>query len=164
MIFVTVGEQLPFDRLVRAFDQWAGLSREEVFAQIGKSSYPPTYIQYKQFLDSDEFKARLAEADAIVAHAGMGTIISALEIGKPILVMPRRAFLGEVRNDHQVATAKRFSQVYAIAVAMDEGELLEKLDRINEAGPPRSAARAERVASQELIEAIRSFISCEPKG
>ncbi len=37
MIFVTVGEQLPFDRLVRAVDEWAAASGKEVFAQIGNS-------------------------------------------------------------------------------------------------------------------------------
>ena len=46
-------------------------------------------------------------AAAIVAHAGMGTILTALETGKRLLVMPRRAALGEHRNDHQLATVSR---------------------------------------------------------
>ena len=43
MIFVTVGTQFPFDRLLRtvddAFDK--GLINEEVFAQTGESNYKP---------------------------------------------------------------------------------------------------------------------------
>ena len=40
MIFVTVGSQLPFDRLVRAVDDWAaGNGGAAAFAQIGASSY-----------------------------------------------------------------------------------------------------------------------------
>ena len=41
----------------------------------------------------------------VIAHDEMGSIITALEMGKPIVVMPRRAELGEHRNDHQVAAA-----------------------------------------------------------
>ena len=54
---------------------------------------------------------RMVAADAIIAHAGMGTILTALEMGKPLLVMPRRAELGEHRNDHQLATAMRFADL-----------------------------------------------------
>ncbi len=56
-------------------------------------------------------------ATAIVAHAGMGTILTALEMGKPLLVMPRRAALGEHRNDHQLATASRFAELGRVKVA-----------------------------------------------
>ena len=55
----------------------------------------------------------------------MGSIITALELGKRIIVMPRRADLGEHRSDHQVATAKRFAEQGRIEVAFNERELLE---------------------------------------
>jgi UDP-N-acetylglucosamine transferase subunit ALG13 len=43
MIFLTVGTQFPFDRLVRAVDEAFdnGAIDEEVFAQIGETSYRP---------------------------------------------------------------------------------------------------------------------------
>jgi len=43
MIFLTVGTQFPFDRLVRAVDSIIdkGLISETLFAQIGESSYKP---------------------------------------------------------------------------------------------------------------------------
>jgi UDP-N-acetylglucosamine transferase subunit ALG13 len=105
VIFVTVGSSEPFDRLVRAVDEWAGLrGRSDVFAQIGHSDYQPKHIQCSKFLDPSEFRTRFNNAQFVVAHAGMGSIITALEIGKPIVVMPRRAHLGETRSDHQVAT------------------------------------------------------------
>lgn len=111
MIFVTVGTQLPFDRMIRAVDEWAAESgRRDVFAQIGDGGYTPAAIEWVRFLTPDETACRLQEADLIVAHAGMGTIISALQMKKPIVVFPRRAELGEHRNDHQLATAKRFGE------------------------------------------------------
>ena len=118
MIFVTVGTQLPFDRLIAAVDAWAGETGVgDVFAQIGPTAYVPRHIEFAQFIPPAECAQRMREADAIVAHAGMGTILNALQLGKPLLVMPRRASLGEHRNEHQSATARRFEELGSVAVA-----------------------------------------------
>jgi UDP-N-acetylglucosamine transferase subunit ALG13 len=157
MIFVTVGEQLPFDRLIRAIDEWAGTSKKEIFAQVGRSGYIPKYISCKNFLTLEEFKDKFMTAELIVAHAGMGTIISALENNKPILVMPRQAILGEHRNEHQYATAKRFSELNYILVAYDDMQLkayLEDLEEIINHGKRRHASGP----SPLLIKTIRDFI------
>jgi len=130
MIFVTVGEQLPFDRLVRAVDVCAIATGQEIIAQIGESTLIPDNIEYKKFLNPQEFEECFMNADVIIAHAGMGTIITALELGKPLIVMPRQADLGEHRNDHQFATAKRFLALNYIMVAFTEAELAEKITRL----------------------------------
>ncbi len=77
---------------------------------------------------------------------------------KPILVMPRRASLGEQRNDHQLATARRFKETNRIMVAMDENELSEQLDRL---GALPEASRIGPYASAELLSAISRFIAGE---
>lgn len=158
MILVTVGEQLPFDRLIKAMDQWAAQTEHKVFAQVGRSVYKPAHIEYKDFLDQGEFRERLKEAQFIVAHAGMGTIISALEIGKPIIVMPRKSSLGEHRNDHQLATAKRFSMLHYVEVADDEQELLAKIDAILTRTNLGSPEKKLIDPSPALIQTIRDFI------
>jgi UDP-N-acetylglucosamine transferase subunit ALG13 len=157
MIFVTVGEQLPFDRLIIAIDNWAADSGAEVFAQTGNSQFKPKYIQYKKHIDPVEFKRIFLAADAVIAHAGMGTIITAMELRKPLLVMPRKALLGEHRNDHQLATAKRFLEQGYVDVAFDEIELIEKLGRYKNA--PQNAGKAINTqTSDRLIQIIRGFI------
>ena len=88
-------------------------------------------------------------------HAGIGSILAAMQHEKPIIVMPRRAKLRETRNDHQVATAKMFTKLGGIVVASDENELLERLDSLDAVAKP---APLSPMASTELIEAIRSFI------
>lgn len=147
---------MPFDRLVRTVDEWAArCGRRDVFAQIGPTDYRPSSIQWTQFLEPAEFRTRLAAASVVVAHAGMGSIISALEAGKPILVMPRRGDLRETRNDHQVATALRFGELGRVAVAMDEAELRVKLDELPALEP---GERLGGSASPQLIQRIRAFI------
>lgn len=132
MIFVTVGAQMHFDRLVKCVDEWSALrDLHDIFAQIGPSQYVPRFIKYTKFITPLEFKQTVIRADLIVAHAGMGSIISAFEASKPILIMPRRGNFGETRNDHQVATAKRFEAISSVQVAMNEMELVEKLNHLN---------------------------------
>ena len=158
MIFVTVGEQLPFDRLIRAMDEWAATSGQDVFAQTGNSKWKPAHMPYKEFLDPVDFKERLQSADLVVAHAGMGTIITALEVGKPILVVPRQQGLGEVRNDHQFATARRFQSLDFVEVAIDTDELKIKLDdRLRGGMAPKK--RGFVGPDPLLIATIREFVS-----
>lgn len=161
MIFLTVGAQMPFDRLVRGVDQWAcARARSDVFAQIGTTDYTPNSIEWSAFLEPPAFRERIERAAVIVAHAGMGSILTALQCGKPILVMPRRGDLRETRNDHQVATAERFKELGRVSVAMDESELPERLDEIHRlvATDPISPH-----ASPELLGALKSFIHAEGK-
>jgi UDP-N-acetylglucosamine transferase subunit ALG13 len=156
MIFVTVGTQLPFDRMVRTVDQWAGTQKDEaVFAQIGPAEYRPKNMPWAEFLDADECRRKVEQADLVVAHAGMGSILTALELAKPVVVMPRLSALGEHRNDHQLATAKRLLAQGRIIVAFNEAELLEKLAYF---GALRPAERIDVHASSALLTALRAFV------
>lgn len=160
MIFVTVGAQMPFDRLVGAVDEWAtSRQRTDVLAQIGPSELRTTTVSTVRFMKPEEFRSRVANARIIVAHAGMGTIITALELGKPIIVMPRRGNLRETRNDHQVATARQLQDAGRITVAYDERELIEKLDAADAHG---SFDRIQAHASQRLLNALKAFLQEKP--
>jgi UDP-N-acetylglucosamine transferase subunit ALG13 len=161
VIFVTVGAQMPFDRLIHAVDDWAvRRQRDDVFAQIGPTELKPNRIATTRFIDPREFRQRVDEARIVVAHAGMGSIITALELGKPILVMPRRGDLRETRNDHQVATARQFERSGRIAVAMDEQELADKLDMLDAMNGAEPVAPQ---ASAQLIAAVRGFLESQTK-
>jgi len=140
MILVTVGAQMPFDRLVAAVDRWVASSGyQDVFAQIGTSQYRPRHLRHERFLEPARFRNMCQKATLMVAHAGMGSIITALEFAKPILVMPRRGDLAETRNDHQIATARRFEKLGAVHVAMDEDDLSRRLDNfVNRVMSPSS--------------------------
>lgn len=160
MIFVTVGTQLPFDRLITAVDQWAGAQPgREVWAQIGPSRLRPRHMEHAQFVAPEECAERMLTAHAIVAHAGMGTILTALEIGKPLLVMPRRVALGEHRNDHQLATARRLAELGRVKVALDEAELPLRLDEVNRVAAQPSIGP---YAPDDFLAGLRAFIVGRP--
>lgn len=156
MIFLTVGHQMPFDRLVRAVDEWShATGRADIFAQIGEGEYWPRWFQAAPFITPAQFQERMATATAVVGHAGTGTIIAALQHRKPLLVLPRHASLGETRNDHQVATARYFHEKGHVLVAWTDQELPARLDEIATFRPLTTLGD---LGSPELIRRIRRFM------
>jgi UDP-N-acetylglucosamine transferase subunit ALG13 len=110
MIFLTVGTQLPFERLIKCVDQLCEQHRSlKVVGQIGNCSYTPKHFEYHNTLSIQDFNKLFLSADHIISHAGMGSILTALSNNKPILMMPRKAQFEEHRNDHQLGTAKNFA-------------------------------------------------------
>jgi UDP-N-acetylglucosamine transferase subunit ALG13 len=156
MILVTVGTDLPFDRMVRVIDDWAHKnSREDVFAQIGEGGWEPNHIRFAHFISPTEFSKYFVSASVIISHAGMGTILSALCHGKPILVMPKKASLGEHRNEHQTATARRMMEIGGVNVAFDEEDLRVKLDHLDDLETGRKIGK---FAAKSLVSGLQDFI------
>ena len=156
MIFVTVGTQFGFDRLVRAVDDWlADHPGHDVFGQIGETDYRPKHFEAVPTLDRAAYFERLRASNAVVSHAGMGTIMQCMEERRPLLVMPRRAKFGECINDHQLTMARKLDELHIVNVAYDETQLPAKLEAIEHATP---AARAGADRSR-LVERVRSFLS-----
>jgi len=129
MIFLTVGTQFGFERLVKAVDNAAPsfLPDTQIFAQISHSHYKPKNFQFVHNLEKHQFDKYFQNASAIISHAGMGTILMALQNRKPLLVMPRLSRFGEAVNDHQLEIAKEFEQTGYLLSAYDDQQLIEKI-------------------------------------
>nr|WP_309029495.1 glycosyltransferase [Pelagicoccus enzymogenes] len=157
-IFVTVGSDVPFDRLLVAVDEWAATTSKpvKIFAQIGNSDYQPAHFEYCKFLSPTEFKERLSGCDLVVAHTGMGSILSALRAQKPILTLPRHGSLGETRNDHQLATAKHLLELGIIHVAFQAEELKQMLDTVDFTDSDKTITQW---ASESLTGQLNQFIN-----
>jgi UDP-N-acetylglucosamine transferase subunit ALG13 len=156
VILVTVGSQLPFDRLVAPVARWArARGRNDVVFQHGGGAVDLSGLEAHDFLSPAEADRLVAQAELVIAHVGMGTILSCLEHGTPVVAMPRRADLRETRNDHQLDTARHLGGRDGIFVATDEETLVGLLDRATEL---RAGARIGATASPELLGAIAGFI------
>lgn len=119
MIFVVTGTQLAFPRLIGAMDALAPELGEKVIAQVGPDSTPRPNIETHVKLAPARFEELFREARIIVAHAGVGSILSAKRTQRPLIVVPRRFDLGEHRNDHQQATAKELERMTGVRIAWD---------------------------------------------
>ena len=128
MIFLTIGTQLPFNRLIKAIDDWNSRNPQvEIFGQIANSDYIPTNFGYKRFITPSEYNYYLTNCSLVISHAGMGSIISALSVQKPIIVMARDADRGEHRNQHQISTVQHFSNINGCYGCYEVSELYNLL-------------------------------------
>ncbi len=150
MIFLTVGTQFPFDRLVKAVDQAAGINGfdEQIIAQIGDSSYCPENFEAAPSVEKAVFDQHFSKADCIISHAGMGTITMALDHRKPLLVMPRLKKYGEVVNDHQLAIANKFEQLGYLLVAYGAEDVPIKMKQLKSFVPQERQPCADIVAAR----------------
>lgn len=140
----------PFDRLVKAMDEFvsAGTINEDVFAQIGSGEYTPHHVQHVRFLEKSAFDTMLKRADFIVSHAGVGSIVTAQEYGKPLLVVPRLARHGEHVNDHQVATARKYAALGHVLMAENENDIPALLQQLRTFKPVPRVASADSLAAR----------------
>jgi UDP-N-acetylglucosamine transferase subunit ALG13 len=155
VIVVTVGTQLGFDRLIAAMDALAPDLGMPVIAQIGRGRYKPQHMEARARIAPDEFEQLVRQSRMIVSHAGIGTVLTAARLAKPIILMPRRADLGEHRSDHQLATVRRLEGRPGILIAWDESELP---GRIAEAAAMQDWSATPSPTATRLHRAIAHFI------
>ncbi|WP_082016483.1 glycosyltransferase [Cupriavidus sp. IDO] len=122
MILVTVGTQKSFDRLIRLVDSWASYKTlPPIYAQIGNGGdYIPSMFPYHPFLPKSRLEELTQQATLIISHAGMGSILTARQHRKPILVVPRREDLNEHRNNHQCDTARSLEDTPGLYVCWND--------------------------------------------
>lgn len=161
MIFSTVGSELPFNRLTEAVDKYASKNSDAVvFAQVGRlegGDYTPQHVEYSQLLTPIRYADYVDQASIVIAHAGMGSIISSVTQKKPVVIMPRRGHLQETRNDHQYATAKQFENRQGIFVAWDEEQISEQIQKALEFSEMGNLEHVSNYANPDLLQKLESF-------
>lgn len=162
MIFLTVGSEISFDRLTKAVDQWCYKNKQiQLFGQIadpGPNGYYPQHCKWEKFISPSKYNKMYDEAELIISHAGMGSIITALITATPIIILPRHSILHETRNDHQIATAKRFSNHNGVFTVDTEAMLDPMIDQIVKNKTEITMKNVGSSADKQLIDTIRQFI------
>ncbi|WP_345712832.1 glycosyltransferase, partial [Kineococcus glutinatus] len=104
-VFVTLGTIKPyrFDALV---DRVKAMLPEgtSVTWQVGETRRDDLPGEVHEYLSAPEFDRIAAEADVVVSHAGVGSIMRLAQLGPQLVIVPRRACRGEHVDDHQQET------------------------------------------------------------
>jgi UDP-N-acetylglucosamine transferase subunit ALG13 len=159
MIFASVGSMLPFDRFVKAVDEWAAANpSEEVFIQIGDGAYEPMHAPWVRIMPHAEYRRRLETCDLFVAHVGMGSILQGLEVRKQMLLLPRLASQKEHTTDHQLHTADRFRATPGLMIVDDVAALQAAMTRLL-AEPLQSGDGIPPFAQPALIQNVARFLA-----
>jgi UDP-N-acetylglucosamine--N-acetylmuramyl-(pentapeptide) pyrophosphoryl-undecaprenol N-acetylglucosamine transferase len=106
-VVVTLGTIQPYQfrrlvaRLVRLLP-----SSADVLWQTGATDVSGLAIDGRVTVPAPELEEAMREADLVVAHAGTGTALTAFELGRCPVLVPRRRAFDEHIDDHQVETAR----------------------------------------------------------
>lgn len=135
LAFVTVGTT-KFDALIRALDTDASLKAlaargfSRVLMQIGHGEYTPRAaaagLTIEWYRHNPQYKQDVARADLIISHAGAGSIMDALSVGKKLVVVVNTALM----DNHQTELAEAMAaQRYCVQTGCDG--LAEALETAN---------------------------------
>jgi UDP-N-acetylglucosamine--N-acetylmuramyl-(pentapeptide) pyrophosphoryl-undecaprenol N-acetylglucosamine transferase len=122
-IVVTLGAHPRFgfrrlvERLVRIVPDGA-----EVLWQTGATDVSGLPIDAHREIPDAELRAAMAGADLVVAHAGIGSALAALDAGRAPLLVPRDPAFGEHVDDHQQQIGAALREL-RIATVRDVGQL-----------------------------------------
>ncbi|WP_395244575.1 glycosyltransferase [Agromyces sp. MMS24-K17] len=132
-VFVTLGtiEGYRFDSLVDAVLA-SGLAGPDTTWQLGYTDRDDLPGDVHRHLAPEEFDRVAAEADVVITHAGVGTLLGMLEQGIHPLMVVRRAERGEHVDDHQEQIAELVNRLgigHAVEVEDLDAEALAEAAR-----------------------------------
>ena len=126
-LFVALGTQkFPFDRLVNRLNQLVseGLyNKEDIVIQSMKfGKVLPVFTHYET-IPVEQFNEFMDEAEVIITHSGVNSILTGMARKKPLVIVPRMCKYGEHVDDHQLEIAKVMEEKYHVLVARDLTDL-----------------------------------------
>jgi exopolysaccharide biosynthesis glucuronosyltransferase PssE len=155
MIFVTIGSSEPFDRLLRALE--GSVNGEALLVQRGSSQIAPRHASVVDFMTFDDFIDAVRRARVTVTHAGVGSVLAVISLGKRPVVVPRLRRFGEAVDDHQLPFARRLHEAGLVVLVEDLSQLKEAI-----APRPEMNERPERLANADPLAAdLRSYLRDE---
>ena len=113
MILVLLGTQNnSFHRLLEEIDKLIEqkIIEEEVTVQAGHTKYESKNMKILDLIPPAEFEKYQNEANLIITHGGVGSIVSSVKKGKRVIAVPRLHKYGEHVNDHQIEIVERFNK------------------------------------------------------
>ncbi|MFO7976408.1 MAG: PssD/Cps14F family polysaccharide biosynthesis glycosyltransferase [Candidatus Hydrogenedentota bacterium] len=159
MIYATVGTMfLDFGRLVNALDAIAQKTGRRVVIQTGMGTTAPLFCEYFDFKPREEIAVLQREAAVIVAHAGVGSVIEALEARRPLVVCPRLKKYNEHLTDHQLELAEAVQRRGWGRMVLDMADLEDAC--LNPLPPPSSY----EPAKHRLVAAVRETVEHAAAG
>ena len=132
MILVMLGTQNnSFHRLLEEIDKLIekGVIKEKVIVQAGYTKYTSKNMEIFSLIPQEKLEKYQKEANLIITHGGVGSIITSLKLGKKVIAVPRLHEYGEHVNDHQKQIVENFNEEGYIIGIKDVSELEKAIER-----------------------------------
>lgn len=149
-ILVTIGSMVEkkFTRLFTIIDELCEegvLDGTQVTAQEGFDNYQSTRFCCFDMMPNEAFKQLIDQCDLIIAHAGIGTVISCIKKGKKVIIFPRMAKYDEHYDDHQLELAELFTKKGYVLQARTKEELKLCIQNLDSFIPVQFISNNERM-------------------
>jgi UDP-N-acetylglucosamine transferase subunit ALG13 len=121
-VVVTLGQQPKylFPRLLHRLMSIIPASAD-VLWQVGETRIDPMPPKARRDLPPAELDQAMRDADVVIAHAGVGSALGAMQAGQRAICVPRRRRYREQVDDHQVELARELdARGFVIAREADE--------------------------------------------
>lgn len=153
MIFVTVGtHEQQFNRLIKYMDCWAEKHDEDVYMQVGFSTYKPAHCNWTEFLPFQQMEEKIYDARIVITHGGPSSFISPIQKGKIPVVVPRNEEYGEHINNHQIDFCNYVSiqnkNIIVVNNIEELGEIISKYDEIVTSMTPKMKSNNVKFVNQ----------------
>jgi len=159
--FVTLGlDRKPFTRLLELIDEAVEvnlLSRESL-VQRGHTPFFTTNFRIVDFLPFTEMLQAITEADLVITHAGVGSVLLCLNAGRIPLVMPREGKRGEHVDNHQIEFAEVMAGSGKARAAFDGKDFFACLERAGE-WCGQSSVNGGLSLEPELVKSLKTLIN-----
>ena len=113
MILVLLGTQNnSFHRLLEKMDELIEkkVIDEKVLVQSGYTKYESKNMRVFDIIPQEELERNQEQADLIITHGGVGSIISSIKKEKKVIAVPRLHKYHEHVNDHQKQIVEAFDR------------------------------------------------------
>ena len=126
-----------FHRLLEKMDEIInkGIINEKVIVQSGYTNYESKNMRVFDLIPQEELERYQEQADLIITHGGVGSIISSIKKGKKVIAVPRLHEYHEHVNDHQKQIVELFGQKGYIIGISGVNELEEAIIKAQEFKP-----------------------------
>lgn len=149
LILVCVGaSEYPFDRLLKMVDELCEegvIDGENVLGQIANAKYIPQHYKSFRLCSREEFQEYTNKADIVITHAGTGSVIPPLKLGKKVIVVPRREKYKEHLDDHQLELMQVFVDAGYVVPAESKEDLKKQLQKMKEFVPKKFISNNKRM-------------------
>lgn len=131
-IFVPLGTQkFPFKRLIAALNtliKEGFYKPEDIVMQSTMYDIEPMF-NHVELIPVDEFNRYMQDADLVITHAGVNSIITCMQMEKALLVVPRLQKYGEHVDNHQIEIAHLMEEKYNVLVVHDMDNLKMMMEK-----------------------------------
>ena len=159
MILVLLGTQNnSFHRLLEKMDELInkGIINEKVIVQSGYTNYESKNMRVFDFIPQEELERYQEQADLIITHGGVGSIVSSIKKGKKVIAIPRLHRYHEHVNDHQKQIVESFDKKGYIIGIQRIDELRNAIIRAQEFEPRKYDDKEK--SNSKILKIIEDFI------